>query len=224
MSSADPVVIGAPSAQSSRSLPRPGGAPRHRGTASGSACPGQRDRDGQVDAIRRPASTGRSRVLSLSRARATGSGLFPSPLWGGVRGGGGANDTPTCTRGQRRANLRRCVIGPWSYQIACEHREMRAAPTEAEKKLRWHLRHRLRTEASHFRRHGSARRLTAADFDAPWRSSRCRGRRRTTWRARRRRRACAPDFSKARVTEFAASGTTTCCEISMACWRSFGTQ
>jgi very-short-patch-repair endonuclease len=31
-------------------------------------------------------------------------------------------------------------------------REMRAAPTEAERKLWWHLRHRLAVENSHFRR------------------------------------------------------------------------
>src|SRR5918912_149244 len=31
-------------------------------------------------------------------------------------------------------------------------REMRAAPTEAERKLWWHLRHRLPTPGSHFRR------------------------------------------------------------------------
>ena len=31
-------------------------------------------------------------------------------------------------------------------------RTMRAAPTEAEKKLWWHLRHRLATEGTHFRR------------------------------------------------------------------------
>jgi very-short-patch-repair endonuclease len=31
-------------------------------------------------------------------------------------------------------------------------REMRAAPTQAERKLWWHLRHRLATPATHFRR------------------------------------------------------------------------
>ncbi len=31
-------------------------------------------------------------------------------------------------------------------------RQMRAAPTEAERKLWWHLRHRLPVEATHFRR------------------------------------------------------------------------
>ena len=40
-------------------------------------------------------------------------------------------------------------VAPRQRQLA---REMRSAPTEAERKLWWHLRHRLPTRGTHFRR------------------------------------------------------------------------
>jgi very-short-patch-repair endonuclease len=47
------------------------------------------------------------------------------------------------------ARLDRSVAAPPQRALA---RQMRAEPTDAERKLWWHLRHRLKTSGTHFRR------------------------------------------------------------------------
>ena len=72
-------------------------------------------------------------------------GLLPSPLWGGVGGGGHRREAMRIreiSRGRAKKPLRH-------RQLA---REMRRAPTDAERRLWWHLRHSLGIEGTHFRR------------------------------------------------------------------------
>ena len=78
-------------------------------------------------------------------------GVLPSPLWGGVGGGGRSKDTTRCPQNDEPriwAKRDRTIVPP-QRRLA---RAMRAAPTEAERKLWWHLRHRLLTPGTHFRR------------------------------------------------------------------------
>ena len=73
-------------------------------------------------------------------------------MWGGVRGGGGA---VARRRSDDRGNDERiCALR--DRTVSSPNREraraMRASPTDAERKLWWHLRHRLSAPGTHFRR------------------------------------------------------------------------
>jgi very-short-patch-repair endonuclease len=75
--------------------------------------------------------------------------LLPSPLWGGVGGGGGSWSVIMSARDPRIwAKRDRNNVSP-QHSLA---RRMRSAPTQAERKLWWHLRHRLGMTGTHFRR------------------------------------------------------------------------
>ena len=76
----------------------------------------------------------------------------PLPLVGRGWGWGWFSGTRIMRRREdapRRWAIRDRSIMPPQRRLA---RTMRAAPTEAERKLWWHLRHRLRKPGSHFRR------------------------------------------------------------------------
>src|SRR5215470_4643632 len=74
--------------------------------------------------------------------------MLPSPLWGRVGGGGRSQDMSAGDKAGVWTKRDRTVVPP-QRRLA---RAMRAAPTQAERKLWWHLRHRLPTPGTHFRR------------------------------------------------------------------------
>src|ERR1700741_2163308 len=93
---------------------------------------------------------GEARYILL-RSRTRELSVFPSPLWGGVRGGGGAmarrsSEKPTSDRVWALRD--RSIVAPNRSRATA----MRATPTDAERKLWWHLRHRMKLPDSHFRR------------------------------------------------------------------------
>ena len=74
---------------------------------------------------------------------------FPSPLWGGVRGGG-REGRMVARQNERRMWTRADRSIPASQRERA--RQMRREPTDAERKLWLHLRKRLPLTGTHFRR------------------------------------------------------------------------
>ena len=73
----------------------------------------------------------------------------PAAGWGGVGGGGRSKDMiDMSAKDEVWAKGDRTIVPP-QRRLA---RTMRAAPTEAERRLWWHLRHRIPTPGTHFRR------------------------------------------------------------------------
>src|SRR5262249_10915000 len=142
----------------------------------------------------------------------------PLPLVGRGWGWGSESEHDNMsTRDEPRVWAKRDrSVAPRQRQLA---REMRSAPTEAERKLWWHLRHRLPTRGTHFRRQVRIGRYIV-DFACHARRLVIESMVVSTERDRPLM-TTAREFSKQTAIACCAIGTTTCCRISMACSRTF---